>query len=370
MAPSLHFTLQRNKRPAAKLMTEMKPLSIAELNERSREIFRHIVESYFESGDPVGSRTISRHSGVDLSPATIRNVMAELEEAGLLYSRHISAGRLPTEAGLRLFVHALLQIGDLDERERNDIEAQCATTGKNLEQVLDQASRTLSGLSHCAGVVASPNSESRLRHLEFVNLGPGRALVVLVMENGMVENRVVDVPIGMPASALTEATNYVAARLAGRTLSEATAHIQKEIEAHRTQLDAATAEIVEAGLAIWSGDKEGGTLILRGQSNLLDNVTAIEDLERVRQLFDMLEREEGYLRLIEAAQHGEGVQIFIGAESALFNHAGCAMIVAPYKDRSEQIIGAIGVVGPTRINYARIIPMVDFTAKVVGRLLG
>ncbi len=351
-------------------MTEMKSLSIAELNERSREVFRHIVESYFESGDPVGSRTISRHSGVDLSPATIRNVMAELEEAGLLFSRHTSAGRLPTEAGLRLFVHALLQIGDLNERERNDIETQCATTGKNLEQVLDQASRTLSGLSRCAGVVASPNSESRLRHLEFVNLGPGRALVVLVMENGMIENRVVDVPIGLPASALSEATNYVAARLAGRTLTEAKGQIQKEIEAHRTQLDSATTEIVEAGLAVWSGDKEGGLLILRGQTNLLDDVTALEDLERVRQLFDMLEREEGYLRLLEAAQHGEGVQIFIGAESALFNHAGCSMIVAPYKDRSEQIIGAIGVVGPTRINYARIIPMVDYTAKIVGKLLG
>jgi len=351
-------------------MTEMQPLSIAELNERSREVFRHIVESYFESGDPVGSRTISRQAGVDLSPATIRNVMAELEEAGLLFSRHTSAGRLPTEAGLRLFVHALLQIGDLHEQERSDIEAQCATTGKSLEQVLDQASRTLSGLSRCAGVVASPNSESRLRHLEFVNLSPGRALVVLVMENGMIENRVINVPIGMPTSTLTEATNYVAARMAGRTLSEAKTQIQNEIETRKTQLDAATTAVVEAGVAIWSGDKDGGTLIMRGQSNLLDDVTALEDIERVRQLFDMLEREEGYLRLLEAAQNGEGVQIFIGAENNLFNHAGCSMIVAPYKDRSEQIIGAIGVVGPTRINYARIIPMVDYTAKVVGKLLG
>jgi heat-inducible transcriptional repressor len=351
-------------------MTEMKHSPIAELNERSREIFKHIVESYFETGEPVGSRTISRASGVDLSPATIRNVMADLVESGLLFSPHTSAGRLPTEAGLRLFVHGILEIGDLAEHERTDIDLQCAAAGKSLDQVLDQASRMLSGLSGCAGVVSSPKSESRLRHLEFVNLGPGRALVVMVMENGLVENRVVGVPLGMPGSVLTEATNYLSARLAGRTLGEARAQIAAEIEQHKTQLDTLTEQIVEAGLATWSGDGETGTLILRGHAHLLEDLTALEDIERVRTLFDMLEREEGYLRLVEAAQHGEGVQVFIGAENELFNHAGCAMIVAPYRDRAEHIIGAIGVVGPTRINYARIVPMVDHTAKVVGKLLG
>jgi len=351
-------------------MTEMTHSPIAELNERSREIFKRIVESYFETGEPVGSRTISRVAGLSLSPATIRNVMADLVDAGLLFAPHTSAGRLPTEAGLRLFVHGILEIGDLAEHERSDIEAQCAGAGKSLEQVLDQASRTLSGLSGCAGVVSSPKSESRLRHLEFVNLAPGRALVVMVMDNGLVENRVVSVPLGMPASALTEATNYLSARLAGRTLGQARAEIAAEIEQHKTQLDALTEQIVEAGLATWSGDSESGTLILRGHAHLLDDVTALDDIERVRALFDMLEREEGYLRLVEAAQHGEGVQIFIGAENDLFNHAGCSMIVAPYRDRSEHIIGAIGVVGPTRINYARIVPMVDHTAKVVGKLLG
>ncbi|MDH3235482.1 MAG: heat-inducible transcriptional repressor HrcA [Alphaproteobacteria bacterium] len=351
-------------------MTEMTHSPIAELNERSREIFKRIVESYFETGEPVGSRTLSRVAGMDLSPATIRNVMADLVDAGLLFAPHTSAGRLPTEAGLRLFVHGILEIGDLAEHERSDIEAQCAGAGKSLEQVLDQASRTLSGLSGCAGVVSSPKSESRLRHLEFVNLAPGRALVVMVMDNGLVENRVVSVPLGMPATALTEATNYLSARLAGRTLGQARAEIAAEIEQHKTQLDALTEQIVEAGLATWSGDGDTGTLILRGHAHLLDDVTALDDIERVRALFDMLEREEGYLRLVEAAQHGEGVQIFIGAENELFNHAGCAMIVAPYRDRSEHIIGAIGVVGPTRINYARIVPMVDHTAKVVGKLLG
>ena len=351
-------------------MTDMKHSPIAELNERSREIFKRIVESYFESGEPVGSRTISRASGVELSPATIRNVMADLEDAGLLFAPHTSAGRLPTEAGLRLFVHGLLEIGDLSEAERTDIEAQCAAAGKSLDQVLDQASRMLSGLSGCAGMVSSPKSESRLRHMEFVALGPGRALVVLVMDNGMVENRIIEVPLGMPSSALTEATNFLSARLAGKTLVEVRAQIQSGIAAHKSQLDALTAQIVEAGLATWSGDKEAGTLILRGQSHLLDDVTALDDLERVRALFDMLEREEGYLRLLEAAQVGEGVQIFIGAENELFGHAGCSMIIAPYRDRAEQIIGAIGVVGPTRINYARIVPMVDYTARIVGKLLG
>jgi len=351
-------------------MTEMQKSPIAELNERSREIFKRIVESYFDNGEPVGSRTISRADGVNLSPATIRNVMADLEESGLLFAPHTSAGRIPTDAGLRLFVHGILEIGDLAETERTDIEVQCAAAGKSLEQMLDQASRTLSGLSGCAGVVSSPKMENRLRHMEFVNLGPGRALVVMVMENGLVENRVVSVPIGMPASALTEATNYLAARLNGSTLSEAQADIAAEIEQHKTQLDVLTQQIVEAGLATWAGDGDKGTLILRGHAHLLDDVTALGDIERVRALFEMLEREEGYLRLIDAAQHGEGVQIFIGSENDLFNHAGCSMIVAPYRDRAERIIGAIGVVGPTRINYARIIPMVDHTAKVVGKLLG
>ena len=351
-------------------MTEMTHSPIAELNERSRDVFKHIVEAYFETGEPVGSRTLSRASGMGLSPATIRNVMADLVDAGLLFAPHTSAGRLPTEAGLRMFVHGILEIGDLPEHERSDIEAQCAGAGKSLEQVLDHASRMLSGLTGCAGVVSSPKLDNRLRHLEFVNLGPGRALVVMVMENGLVENRVVSVPLGMPASALIEATNYLSRRLAGRTLNEARSEIAAEIEQHKTQLDALTEQIVEAGLATWSGDDDTGTLILRGHAHLLDDVTALEDLERVRSLFDMLEREEGYLRLVEAAQHGEGVQIFIGAENELFNHAGCSMIVAPYRDRSEHIIGAIGVVGPTRINYARIVPMVDHTAKVVGKLLG
>ena len=350
-------------------MTGSRESAIAELDTRSREIFRVIVESFFETGEPVGSRTISRANGVNLSPATIRNVMADLEDAGLLFSPHTSAGRLPTDAGMRLFVHGLLEIGELSEAERTDLEAQCAAAGTNFQQVLDQAGRALSGLTRCAGVVASPKMESRLRHLEFVNLGPGRALVVLVFENGLIENRVVDVPLGMPASTLVEASNYLASRVVGHSLADARSRIEKDIEEHKTRLDSLTQSIVEAGIATWSGDGDQGSLILRGQSNLLEDVTALEDLERVRQLFEVLEREEGYLRLIEAAQNGEGVQIFIGADSELFGHSGTAMIISPYRDTSAEIIGAIGVIGPTRMNYARIIPMVDYTAKIIGRLL-
>ena len=344
--------------------------AIALLNERSRQIFKQIVESYVETGEPVGSRTLSRLGGMKLSPATIRNVMADLEEAGLLFAPHTSAGRMPTEAGLRLFVHGLLEVGRLTEDERQSIESRCAAAGRSIEQVLDEATRTLSGLSRCAGVVVAPKSESPLKHIEFVTLGPGRALVVLVMENGLVENRIIEVPLGMLPSTLAEASNYLSARLRGRTLAEARQEIREEMEQHRAQLNELTRRVVEAGLATWADSAGEGSLIIRGQSNLLEDVEAIEDLERIRQLFETLETKDSFVRLLEAAQGGDGVQIFIGAENNLFNHAGTSMILAPYLNSKQRILGAIGVIGPTRINYARIIPMVDYTAQVIGRIVG
>ena len=345
-----------------------KPL-VSELNERSREIFRQIVDAYVETGEPVGSRTLSRRSGLDLSPATIRNVMADLEEVGLLYAPHTSAGRLPTEAGLRLFVNGLLEIGGVTEDEREAIEARCAAAGKSLGQALEQATAALSGLSRCAGLVVAPKTERPLRHLEFVPLSPGRALVVLVTEEGLVENRIVDVPLGVPPSTLTQASNYLNARLVGRSLEEAKAQLALDIESQRAQLDELTRKVVEAGLASVGGG-EGSTLIVRGQAKLLEDVTALADLERLRALFDMLETKETLLKLLDSTREGHGVQIFIGADNALFSVAGCSVIVAPYANSREQVVGAIGVIGPTRINYARIIPLVDYTAKVVGRLLG
>jgi heat-inducible transcriptional repressor len=307
--------------------------------------------------------------GQNLSPATIRNVMADLEEAGLLYSPHTSSGRLPTEAGLRLFVHGLLEIGGLAEDERRSIESLCVARGKSLAQALEEATTALSGLSHCAGIVVVPKHDRPLKHLEFVHLGPGRALVVLVTEDGIVENRVIEVPLGLPPASLVSAGNYLNARLIGRTIEEAKAEIQEEIASNRAQLDELSSKLVAAGLASWAGG-EGNALIVRGQANLLEDVTALADLERLRNLFEMLETRETMLRLLDASRQAEGVQIFIGADSHLFGVTGCSVVIAPYQNSREQVVGAIGVIGPTRLNYARIIPMVDYTAKVIGRLIG
>jgi heat-inducible transcriptional repressor len=343
---------------------------ITELNERSREIFRMVVDAYVETGEPVGSRTLSRRGGLEISPATIRNVMADLEEAGLLFAPHTSAGRLPTEAGLRLFVSGLLEVGGLSEDERRNIDGRCAAAGKSLPQALEEAIVALSGLSRCAGLVVAPKTERPLKHIEFVPLSPGRALVVLVTEDGLVENRLIEVPIGTPPSTLVSASNYLNARLIGHTVDQVKTAVLAELESRRAELDEITSKLVAAGLASWAGGDEGGALIVKGQANLLDDVTALTDLERLRALFDMLETKEAMVRLLDATREGEGVQIYIGADNPLFGVAGCSMIVAPYSNSREQVVGAIGVIGPTRINYARIIPLVDYTAKVIGRLLG
>ena len=342
------------------------------LSERSREILRHVVDAYVETGSPVGSRTISSRLGMGLSPATIRKVMADLERLGLLYAPHTSAGRLPTEIGLRLVVNGLLEFGDLTEDERTEIETQCAASGLGFSQILQEASTLLSGLSHCAGLVMAPKAESKLRHIEFISLSPGRALVILVGDAGLVENRVIDVPLGMPASSLVEASNYLAARLVGRTLRLTRDHVRDEIRKQRVELDELTTRVVEAGLATWSETDSGdnGVLIVRGQANLLDDVTAVAEIEDIRTLFAALETKEALLKLLDVTEGAEGVQIYIGSENELFGLAGCSTIVAPIiRDGQEEIIGAIGVIGPTRINYSRIVPMVDYTAKIVGQLI-
>lgn len=342
---------------------------ITELNDRSREILRLVVEEYVDTGTPIGSRTLSRRLVEGVSPATIRNALADLEELGLIYAPHISAGRLPTDAGLRLFVDGLLEIGNLSDDERAAITAQCVGTGRSVDKVLEEASNMMSGLSHCAGLVMAPKAESRLKHVEFVSLGPGRALVVMVTEQGLVENRVIDVPRDVSPSMLIEAGNYLSAKLVGKSLGDARSLIEKEITANKAAIDELSAKIVEAGLATWSDDNDNGVLIVRGQANLLNDVSALGDLENIRALFAALEKKESLLKLMDVTQQAEGVQIFIGAESELFSLTGCSMIISPYKNSEEQIIGAIGVVGPTRMNYARIIPMVDYTAEVVGKLL-
>ncbi|NQV57542.1 MAG: heat-inducible transcriptional repressor HrcA [Rhodospirillales bacterium] len=347
---------------------DTKHTAVWEHGERSRSVFKHIVEAFVETGGPIGSRTLSRRIGVDLSPATIRNVMADLEDAGLLYAPHVSAGRLPTEVGLRMFVDGILEIGNLTSDERTDIESRFAGTGRNLETVLEEAGSALSGLSNCAGLVFAPKTESPLKHIEFINLSPGRALVVMVTAEGVVENRIIEVPADVPASAFVEASNFLNARLVGHTIAEARANIKVGLDENRGQLDQLSAKLVEAGLATRAGDTDSGLLIVRGQSHLLDDVSAMTDLEHIRSLFSALETGELMLKVLEMADGAEGVQIFIGSDNDLFNLSGCSFIVAPYHSSQSDVVGAIGVIGPTRMNYARIIPMVDYTAKLISNL--
>ena len=348
-------------------------LGLAQLNERSREIFRLVVESYLATGEPVGSRNLSRILPMTLSPASVRNVMSDLEQLGLVYAPHTSAGRLPTELGLRFFVDALMQIGDLTENDRRAIEAQVAASGqsKSVEAVLTEASGLLSGLSRAAGVVLTAKANPRLKHIEFVRLEPERAMVVLVAEDGQVENRVLNIPVGLPISALTEAGNFLNARVRGHTIDEVKTEIQRTLKEGQAELDALTQRIVADGLASWSGgESDERKLIVRGQAHLLDDLKAVADLERVRLLFDDLETRREVIDLLGRAEQAEGVRVFIGSENKLFSLSGSSTIVAPYHDASGHIVGVLGVIGPTRLNYARIVPMVDYTAKVVSKLLG
>jgi heat-inducible transcriptional repressor len=344
---------------------------LRQLNERSREIFRQIVETYLATGEPVGSRNLSRSLPMTLSPASVRNVMADLEALGLIYAPHTSAGRLPTETGLRLFIDGLLEIGDMSEEERAQIESQIAGSGRarSIEDALAEAGDMLSGLSRCAGVVLVEKQSNRLKQLDFVDLGEGRALVVLVSEDGDVENRVISVPSGVPFSALIEAANYVNTRIAGLTLAEAKARIAREVEERKAQIDALTAAIVTEGLATWSGDTaDRKSLIVCGRSRLLEDVKAMEDLERVRLLLEDLDTKKDFMQLLGLAERAEGVRIFIGSENKLFSLSGSALVVSPFEDSERRIVGVLGVIGPTRLNYARIIPMVDYTARLLGRL--
>ena len=348
------------------------PASLGALNERSREIFRQIVESYLATGEPVGSRNLARILPITLSPASVRNVMSDLEHLGLIFAPHTSAGRLPTEVGLRFFVDALMQIGDLSEADRLSIEAQVAGTGtpKSLETVLTEATQMLSGLTRSAGVVLTAKHNVQLKHIEFVRLEPERALAVLVGEDGQVENRVLNVPAGVPTSSLIEAGNFLNARLRGKTLAELRGEIEKAVAEGQAELDQLTQKVIAAGLASWSGgERDDRQLIVRGHAHLLEDLHALEDLERVRSLFDALEAKRGVIDLLGRAERAEGVRIFIGSENKLFSLSGSSTIAAPYRDSTGRIVGVIGVIGPTRLNYARVIPMVDYTARVVTRLL-
>jgi heat-inducible transcriptional repressor len=342
------------------------------LNTRSQDIFKKLVERYLETGMPVGSRDLSRLLSVGLSPASVRNVMADLEDLGLIAAPHTSAGRVPTQEGLRFFVDAMLEVGAVDERERSTISKQIEgqEQGK-VEDLLTEASQLLSGLSHGAGVVIAQKSDLVLKHIEFVRLDAQTAMVVLVGEGGSVENRILQLPPGLTPSALTQASNYLARFAVGRTLSEARQALAGQREEQLAELDELTRKLVEAGRATISdsGGSATPTLIVRGRANLINDTMESEELERIRRLFDELESRNGLIELLGDTEKAEGVKIFIGSENKLFSLSGSSVILSPYKDANEKVVGVLGVIGPTRLNYARIVPVVDYTAHVITRML-
>ncbi len=342
---------------------------VTELTDRAREIFRLVVEGYIASGQPVGSKVLAGEGRVKLSPASIRSVLADLESLGLLAAPHTSAGRLPTESGLRLFVDGMMQVSEPTAAERRVIEQRLAGPGP-IEAALEQASTILSDISGAAGMVMVPRREPRLAQLSLVNLGQGRVLAVLVGDDGAIENRVLDLGASVSSSQLEQASNYITARLGGRTLAEAVKAVRAELATGRTELDAASRDLVERGLAVWSEDAaRRPVLIVRGASNLLDE-SALTDLERVRSLLDDLENKQSVADLLESAREAQATRIFIGSENRLFALSGSSVIASPYRDRDGRVVGVLGVIGPTRLNYARVVPMVDFTARSLGKLIG
>lgn len=347
---------------------------IGTLNDRTREILKLVIDAYVETGEPVGSRAISQKPGMRLSPATIRAAMAELEDLGLLYAPHTSAGRLPTDSGLTVFVDGLMELDTLSPQEQRRIDDKISALRNPAQDpamtgVMEETSRFLSGLASCAGLVFAPKADTPVRQVEFVLLNPGRVLAVIVSGAGQVENRLLEVSAGVTASTLSRAANYLNARIADKTLQQAADHIRAELQRDKSLLDALTARVVEAGVASLAPADSGGHLFVKGQANLLDDVTAIEDVERIRNLIDALDAKEEMLKILQSTTQADGVRIFIGAENKLFGHSGCAMVVSPYKSSDARVVGAIGVIGPARMNYRRVIPVINYTSQLVGRLM-
>ncbi|ESW60908.1 MAG: HrcA family transcriptional regulator [Rhodobacter sp. CACIA14H1] len=341
---------------------------LSEMNDRSREVFRRVVEGYLASGDPVGSRTLTRSMSEKLSAATIRNVMQDLEFLGLLDSPHISAGRIPTQLGLRMFVDSLLEVGTVAEEDRERIDATLGANDQDVTSLLDHIGAALSGITRGASLVLAPKVEAPIRHIEFVSLSQDRALVVLVFANGHVENRIFTPPPGQTPSSMREAANFLNALAEGKTLTELRRTMTAEIARRRQEIDSLARDLVESGLAVWENPGETSErLIVRGRANLLEEESG--DLDRIRTLFDDLERKRDIADFLELAETGEGVRIFIGSENKLFSLSGSSLVVSPYMNADRKIIGAVGVIGPTRLNYGRIVPIVDYTAQLVGRLV-
>ena len=352
-------------------MPDLVSTSIDILNSRSREVFRLLVESYLDTGDPVGSRTLTRTMTETVSAATIRNVMQDLEYLGLLDSPHVSAGRIPTQIGLRMFVDGLLEVSDISIDERRTIDASIQSDSDDISASLDRAGSLLSGLTQSASVVFAPKTEAPIKHIEFVSLSADKALVVLVMADGQVENRIFTPPLGQTPSAMREAANFLNAVLAGHTVSDLKTVVEAEIGRRRQELDTLATKLIEAGVAVWANEGVRGSerLIVRGRSNLIDDSVSETDLERVKTLFDDLERKQDIAQFLDLTEQGDGVRIFIGSENKLFSLSGSSLVVSPYMNVDRKVIGAVGVIGPTRLNYGRIVPIVDYTAQLVSRMM-
>ena len=343
---------------------------IQEMNERSKIVFRNLVDSYIETGEPVGSQTLASTLAEEISPATIRNVMQDLEVLGLLDSPHVSSGRIPTQQGLRLFVDTLLEIGEISNKEQEIIDYSIKEDPKNLSNILTRAGSVLSGLTKSASLVLAPKIEAPIKHIEFVSLSPERALAVLVTADGMVENRVFEPPLGQTQSDFREAANFMNAHAKGLTLSELREVMEREVSKRKLEIDKIAAQLVKDGLAVWDGkDTDNSRLIVRGRANLIDGTTAEDDFEKIRELFDDLERKQDIANFINLTEKGEGVRVFIGSENKLFSLSGSSLVISPYMNSEHKIIGAVGVIGPTRLNYGKIVPIVDYTAQLMGRTL-
>ncbi|WP_425040079.1 heat-inducible transcriptional repressor HrcA [Primorskyibacter sp. S187A] len=346
------------------------PQLLQELNDRSREVFRQVVESYLSNGEPVGSRTLTRTLSEKVSAATIRNVMQDLEFLGLLDSPHVSAGRIPTQTGLRMFVDSLLEIEDLDVEDRQAIDATRGNNAADVSDIFDRVGSALSTVTQGASLVLTPKREAPIKHIEFVALAPERALVVLVFADGHVENRVFSPPPGQTPSAMREAANFLNSMIEGRTVSELQRLMTTEISKRRQEINTLAHDLVERGIAVWADEEDGAErLIVRGRANLLDAPAEGAELERIRVLFDDLERKRDIAEFLDLTETGDGVRIFIGSENKLFSLSGSSLVVSPYMNADRKIVGAVGVIGPTRLNYGRIVPIVDYTAQLVGKLL-
>lgn len=343
------------------------------LDDRARILFKTLVERYISEGQPVGSRALSRCSGLELSPATVRNVMADLEEAGFVASPHTSAGRVPTPLGYRLFVDTLLTVQPLNARQQAQMQdsLQFGNPITSIQgqprQLIGQASQLLSGLTHFAGVVMAPRrSTTRIRQIEFLGLAEKRILLIIVTTNGEVQNRILQTDKPYSASELVEAANYLNQHYAGMELEQIRQQLDAEMASLRSDLKTLMQLALDAGDQAISA--EANRYILSGEKNLLDSEDLASNMQRLRQLFDLFEQRVSLMKLLDCSHRADGVQIYIGHESGLESLGDCSVVTAPYEVNGE-VVGSVGVIGPTRMAYERVIPIVDVTARLLSNAL-